>query len=122
MDKPFYVGVAKLELSKLHMYRTCYDKLQPYFTQHKLQRFYLDTDSYVLSMKTENINRDLKNSGTIFDFSSLHENDDLFSNKNKKLINKIKIEPPKNFLIDKFVGDQKVIHLNIKVMMKVKSN
>ena len=31
MDKPIYLGFAVLELSKLHMYETYYDKLQPYF-------------------------------------------------------------------------------------------
>ena len=29
MDKPNYLGFAVLELSKLHMYETQYDKLQP---------------------------------------------------------------------------------------------
>ena len=31
MDKAIYVGFAILELSKLHMYETYYDTLQPYF-------------------------------------------------------------------------------------------
>ena len=31
MDKPIYLGFALLELSKLHMYETYYDNLQPYF-------------------------------------------------------------------------------------------
>ena len=29
MDKPKHVGFAKLELTKLHIYETYYDKLQP---------------------------------------------------------------------------------------------
>ena len=29
MGKPIYLGFAVLELSKLHMYETYYDKLQP---------------------------------------------------------------------------------------------
>ena len=33
MDKPIYLGFAMLELSKLHMYETYYDKLQPFFGQ-----------------------------------------------------------------------------------------
>ena len=36
MDKAIYVGFAILELSKLHMYETYYDTLQPYFGQEKL--------------------------------------------------------------------------------------
>ena len=30
MDKPVYLAFSVLELSKLHMYETYYDKLQPY--------------------------------------------------------------------------------------------
>ena len=33
MDKPIYLGVTVLELSKLLMYETYYDKLQPFFGQ-----------------------------------------------------------------------------------------
>ena len=33
MDKAIYVGFAILELSKLLMYETYYDTLQPYFGQ-----------------------------------------------------------------------------------------
>ena len=50
----------------------------------------------ILSMKTENIIKDLKNLEDIFDFSYLDENHELFSNKNKKVIGKFKIETPKN--------------------------
>ena len=58
----------------------------------------------ILSMKTQNIINDLKNLEDIFDFSNLDENHDLFSNKNKKVIGKFKIETPKNVCIDKFVS------------------
>ena len=33
LDKAIYVGFAIRELSKLQMYETSYDKLQPYFGQ-----------------------------------------------------------------------------------------
>ena len=33
MDKPIYLGFTVFELSKLLMYETYYDKLQPYFGQ-----------------------------------------------------------------------------------------
>ena len=33
MDKPIYLGFAVLELSKLHIYETYYDVLQPNFGQ-----------------------------------------------------------------------------------------
>ena len=37
MDTPNFLGFAILKLSKLHMYETYYDKLQPYFGQKNIQ-------------------------------------------------------------------------------------
>ena len=103
MDKAIYVGFAILELSKLHMYETYYDTLQPYFGQENLQLHYIDTDGLILSMNTKDIINDLKNLEDKFDFSNLDENNELFSNKNKKVIGKIKTETSKNILIEEFV-------------------
>ena len=103
MDKAIYVGFAILELSKLHMYETYYDTLQPYFGQQNLQLNYVDTDGKILSMKTKDIIKDLKNLEGIFDFSNLDQNHELFSEKNKKVVGKFKIETPKNVWIDEFV-------------------
>ena len=60
MDKTLYVGFAILEMSKLHMYETYYDTLQPYFGQKNLQLHYIDTDGLILSMNTQNIIEDSK--------------------------------------------------------------
>ena len=103
MDKPIYLGFTVLELSKLHMYETYYDILQPYFGQENIQLHYIDTDAFVLSLETQNIIEDLKNLEDIFDFSNLNKNHELFSNKNKKVIGKFKIETPKNKFIDEFI-------------------
>ena len=103
MDKAICVGFAILELSKLHMYETYYDTLQPYFGQENLHLHYIDTDGMILSMKTKDIIIDLKNLEDIFDFSNLDENHEFFSNRNKKVIGKFKIETPKNIWIDEFI-------------------
>ena len=50
MDKAIYVEFSILELSKLHMYETYYDTLQPYFGQENLQLHYIDTDGMILSI------------------------------------------------------------------------
>ena len=102
MDKPIYLGFSVLELSKLLMYETYYDKLQPYFRQENIQLHYMDTDSFVLSVNTNDIIKDLKNLEEIFDFSNLDKNHELFSNKNKKVIDRFKIETPKNIWIEEF--------------------
>ena len=43
MDKPIYLGFTVLELSKLLMYETYYDKLQPYFGEENIQLHYMDS-------------------------------------------------------------------------------
>ena len=58
----------------------------------------------ILSMRTENIIKDLKILEDIFDFSNLDENHELYSNRNEKVIGKFKIKTPKNVFIDEFVG------------------
>ena len=104
MDKPIYLGFAILELSKLHMYETYYDTPRPYFGQENIQLHYMDCDSFILSIKSENIIKDLKNLENIFDFSNIDENHELYSEKNKKVLGKFKIETPKNIFIDEFIA------------------
>ena len=84
MDKPIYIGYAVLELSKLLLYETYYDKLQPYFGQENIHFHYMDTDSFVLNLKTENIIKDSKNFEVMFDFSNLDKKHELFSKKKLK--------------------------------------
>ena len=103
MDKAIYVGFAILELSKLHLYETYYDTLQPYFGQENLQLHYIDTDGMILSMKTKDIIKDLKNLEDIFDFRNIDKNHEIFSERNRKVIGKFKIETPKIIWIDEFV-------------------
>ena len=60
MDMPIYLGFTVLKLSKLHMYETYYDILRPYFRQENIQLHFMDTDSFVLSVNTKDIIKDLK--------------------------------------------------------------
>ena len=80
------------------MYETYYDKLQPHFGQKNLQLHYMDTDSFVLSVDTKDIIKDLKKLYEVFDPSNLNESHELCSNKNKKVIGKFKNETPKKHL------------------------
>ena len=68
------------------MYGTQYDKLQPYFGQDNIQLHYLGNGSFVLSIKTENIIKDLKILEDMFDFSNSDEKHEIFSFENKKSI------------------------------------
>ena len=68
MDKPIYIGFAVLQLSKLHLYELLYNKLEPYFEKDKTQIHHMDFDSFVLSIKTQNIIIGLKNLEDLFFF------------------------------------------------------
>ena len=103
MDKPIYLGFTVLELSKLLMYETYYDKLQPYFGQENIQLHYMNNDSFVFSVNTKDIIKDFKNLEDILDFSNLDKNHELCSNKNEKVIGKFIIETPKKNWIDESV-------------------
>ena len=41
LDKPIYLGFSVLELGKLLMYETDYDKVQPYFGQENIQLLFV---------------------------------------------------------------------------------
>ena len=60
MDKPIYPGLALLELSKLLMHETYYDKLQPYLDREKPNLLFIDTDSFILSVYMKDFIIDLK--------------------------------------------------------------
>ena len=74
MDRTFYLCFSVLEVSNLLTYETYYGKLPPNFKQGNIQLHYMDTDSFVLSVNTKDIIKDLKNLEDIFEFSNLNEN------------------------------------------------
>ena len=60
----------------------------------------MDCSSFVLSIRTQKFMKDLQTFEDIFDFSSLNQNHELFSNKNKKCLGRFKNGTPKIFWID----------------------
>ena len=59
MDKPILVGQAILDKSKELMYQFYYDYLKPKF-KDKVNLMYMDTDSFVLSIETDDFFKDIK--------------------------------------------------------------
>ena len=84
MNKLIYLDFSVLELSKLLMYETHYDRLQPYFQQENLQLHNMDTDIFVKSVNTKDINKGLNNLEDLIDSSNSNENHEIFRYKNKK--------------------------------------
>ena len=103
MDKPIYLGFSVLELSKVLVYETYYDKFHYYFADENIRYHYGDTDAMVLSIETKDIVEDLYTLRDLFDFSNLNREHKLFNEKNTKVVGKFKIETPGSIWIDEFV-------------------
>ena len=52
----------------------------------------MNNDTFLLSINSSNIIKDLQNLEDLFHFSDMFKNYEIFSNKNKKLICKLEIE------------------------------
>ena len=88
------------------MYATHYDKLQTYHVENMLQLQYLNVDSFVLSMKSNDIVNaldTLQETQKMCDFSNSDKNQKLFSKELKKVTGLLKIETPKNIWLGDFV-------------------
>ena len=50
MNKPIYLGLSILEISKILMYEFWYDHMKPKYNDNVT--CYMDTDSFVMNIKT----------------------------------------------------------------------
>ena len=58
MNKPLYLGQAILDISKTLMYEFWYDYIKPKYGD-KARLCYMDTDSFVIFIKTEDFYKDI---------------------------------------------------------------
>ena len=77
MDKPIYLGVNLLELSKIIMREMRFAKLQPYSWEKFIPLHYIDTDSFALSITSNMIIKDLKNLEDLIDFSNFNSDNEI---------------------------------------------
>ena len=95
MNKPVYFGQAILDLSKIVMYEFHYDYMVPKYGLEKLKLCYMDTDSLVYDIKTEDFCEDIANDVEArFDASGYSKTDlrPLPIGLNKKIIGLMKDE------------------------------
>ena len=69
LDKPIYVGLAVLDLSKLHMYKFHYDYILPKYG-NKQQLLFTDTDSLCYKIETEDFYEDMKQDQHLYDMTN----------------------------------------------------
>ena len=66
-EKPIYLGFCILELSKLLMYEFFYNILVPKFGDN-VELSYMDTDTFILNIYTDDIFRNLMDLNEYMDF------------------------------------------------------
>ena len=92
MNKPIYLGLSILEISKLLMYEFWYDYMKPKYGD-KVKLCYMDTDSFVMNIKIEDFYNDIANDvEKRFDTSNYECDRPLPTGKNKKAIGLMKDE------------------------------
>ena len=93
MNKPVYLGQAILDLSKTIMYEFHYDYMKRKYNESDLKLLYMDTDSLVYDIKTEDFYKDIaEDVETRFDTSGYVPGRPLSTEKNKKIIGLMKDE------------------------------
>ena len=94
MNKPIYLGQAILDISKTIMYEFWYDYIKPKYGD-KARLCYMDTDSFVIYIETEDFYKDIASDvEKRFDTSNYDEKDEmpLPIGKNKKVLGLFKDE------------------------------
>ena len=92
MNKPIYLGLPILEITKLLMYEFWYDYMKPKYGDN-VKSCYMDTDSFIMNIKTEDFYKDIANDvAKRFDTSNYEVDRPLPTGKNKKVIGLMKDE------------------------------
>ena len=101
MNKPIYLGLSILEISKTLMYEFWYDYMKPKYNDN-VKLCYMDTDSFIINIKTNDFYKDISNNvENRFDTSNYEVNTSetsalarrpLPTGKNKKIIGLMKDE------------------------------
>ena len=86
MNKPIYLGMSILDISKTLMYEFWYDYIKPKY-QDRAKLCYMNTDSFVIYVKTEDFYEDIANDVKEWFHTSNYDNNRLLPiGKNKKVI------------------------------------
>ena len=90
MSNPIHLGLSILDISKILMYEFWYDYVKPKYNDN-IKLCYMDTDSLVMNIKTEDFYKDISNDVEKRFYTSNYEvNRPLPTGKNKKVIELMK--------------------------------
>ena len=100
MNKPVYLGLSILDISKITMYEFCYDYVKIKY-QDKARLCYMDTDSFVVNIKTKDFYKDISHDvNKRFDTSNYTFDRPLPTGINKKVIGLMKDELGGNIITE----------------------
>ena len=103
MNKPIYLGLSILDISKITMYEFWYDYVKSKY-EDNARLCYMDTDSFVVNIKTKDFYKDIaENVKERFDTSNYIYDRPLPTGVNKKVIGLMKHELGGD-IITKFVA------------------
>ena len=92
MNKPIYLGLSILAISKTLMYEFWCDYMKPKYNDN-VKLCYMDTDSFIMHIKTKDFNKHIASDvKKRFDTSNYEVNRPLPTGKNKKQIRLMKDE------------------------------
>ena len=92
MNKPIYLGLSILDISKILMYEFWYDYMKPKYNNN-VKLCYMDTDSFIMNIKTNDFSKDISSDvEKRFDTSNYEVNRPLPTRKNKKVFGLMKDE------------------------------
>ena len=102
LNKPIYVGMSVLDLSKHLMYDFYYNTLKARYGEN-VRLLYTDTDSLIVHVQTDDLYKDMAQNLDEYDTSNYPADHPLFSTANKKIIGKFKDELGGQLLTE-FIG------------------
>ena len=86
MNKPIYLGLSILEISKILMYEFWYDYMKSKYNDN-VRLCYMDMDSFIMNIKTNDFYKDISDGvDDRFDTSNYEVKRPLLMGKNKKVI------------------------------------
>jgi len=91
LNRPAYVGMCILDLSKTLMYDFHYNYIKSKYGD-KAKLLFTDTDSLTYEIEAEDVYKDFWNNNDLFDNSDFPETSPYFDKTNKKVIGKFKDE------------------------------
>ena len=92
MNKPVYLGLPILEISKTLMYEFWYNYMKPKYSDN-IKLCYMDTNSFIMHIKIDDFYKDIADDvEKRFDTSNYEVNISLSTGKNKKVIRLMKDE------------------------------